>query len=206
VELSRKVVGTRNQIEGLQRRLSHVWIISRNTHVNHGTADLSTLECYGQRSIYSLETDIGRIFQCGGQWRDNELVTTITTTARDRDIAQSSVSIEVIKALWRSRDSASELPLNKSFKPCRSVRTSNGIPEIGTLPMLVLAVTLAVPWSSTKGMSPRIVTMSNKASKASIPLVSSLNGSSGMFSQERARLAGFPVETPAVTGCLGMLS
>ena len=78
--------------------------------------------------------------------------------------------------------------------------TSNGIPEMGTLPIAVRAVTSAVPLSciATEG---KRVTAANISSKAP-----SFSDCSGWFWNEISRSTRFPVDTPPFAGALASLS
>lgn len=78
--------------------------------------------------------------------------------------------------------------------------TSNGIPEIGTSPMDVFAVTLAVPLRS-KVAELLSVTSANIASNAA-----SLSDTRGTSWKLMGRDARFPVETPPTVSDNGRLS
>jgi hypothetical protein len=84
--------------------------------------------------------------------------------------------------------------------PAILVSTLNLMPEIGTLPIAVLAVTSAVPLrlAVTEAVS---VTAPKKPANA--PLFNDL---SVWFWNDSCRSAGLPVETPPFAGALGRLS
>lgn len=84
--------------------------------------------------------------------------------------------------------------------PAKLDVTLKGMPEIGTSPILVFAVTLVVPLKSKLSEAVR-VTSANMASNAS-----SFKAVKGTLLQEIGRSAIFPVETPPTVSDVGRLS
>ena len=147
-----------------------------------------------------MQRDLGRVFELGLERRNYELISTSSTTSRNFNIAQFRRSSEVVDTY----DKDCLKPLLKlriySYVPLRPDCTLKGIPEIGTLPTAVLAVTSAVPFRPRVRSSDK-VTAANIASNA--PLLIDFNG---WFVQDKWRSASLPVETPPSAADLGRTS
>jgi hypothetical protein len=116
------------------------------------------------------------------------LIAAIPTTARNRDIANRCFAVKGIYACYTISSMNGSLCGGNS--PARLEVTSKAIPEIGTLPIAVFAVTSAVPLNprSAEFLS---VTCANMASNA--PLLTEVNGTLWKLIGKAAR---FPVDTP----------
>lgn len=71
-------------------------IIDGWAHIDRGSANLDIVVVHCEGNIVGLERNIGRVVELGGQWSNDVLISTVTTTASNRDIAEIRSAAEAV--------------------------------------------------------------------------------------------------------------